>query len=126
MLAADDLDSWPKATGGKGLHVMVPIERGLPWDPAREYSREVAQRLAAFAPDRYTLSAALDKAGAVVHDYLRNGRGTTALGAYSPRARAGFPIAAPITWKDVERGVRSDQFTMTKLPRRRLERRISA
>jgi len=80
----------------------------------------VAQRLAAFAPDRYTLSAALDKAGAVVHDYLRNGRGTTALGAYSPRARAGFPIAAPITWKDVERGVRSDQFTMTKLPRRRL------
>jgi bifunctional non-homologous end joining protein LigD len=47
---------------------------------------------------------------------LRNGRGTTAVGAYSPRARPGFPIAAPIGWNDLETGIRPDSFTMNKLP----------
>ena len=80
----------------------------------------MAQRLAQTEPARYTISAALEeRPGSLFIDFLRNGRGTTAVGAYSPRARPGFPIAAPITWKDVERGVRSDQFTMAKLPRRR-------
>ena len=79
----------------------------------------MAQRLAQTEPARYTISAALEeRPGSLFIDFLRNGRGTTAVGAYSPRARPGFPIAAPITWKDVERGVRSDQFTMAKLPRR--------
>jgi len=91
----------------------------MTWNAAHDYTRGIAQRLARTEPDRYTISAALeDRPGRLFIDYLRNGRGTTAVGAYSPRARPGFPISAPITWKDVERGVRSDQFTMAKLPRR--------
>jgi len=118
LLADGGLDCWPKTTGGKGLHVMVPIERRLGWTAAHEYTREIAQRLAATAPDRYTISAALsDRPGRLFIDYLRNGRGTTAVGAYSPRARPGFPIAARVTWRDVERGIRPDSFTIGKLPR---------
>jgi bifunctional non-homologous end joining protein LigD len=118
LLADDGLDCWPKTTGGKGLHIMMPVERKLAWNPAHDYTRGIAQRLAATEPDRYTVSAALsDRPGKLFIDYLRNGRGTTAVGAYSPRARPGFPIAAPVTWKDIERGVRPDSFSMDELPR---------
>jgi bifunctional non-homologous end joining protein LigD len=52
--------------------------------------------------------------GRVYIDYLRNGRGTTAIGTYSPRARPGFPIAAPVTWRQLENGIRPDAFTMER------------
>jgi bifunctional non-homologous end joining protein LigD len=117
MLAEDGLDSWQKLTGGKGLHVMVPIEPELTWDTAHQYTRALAERLASTDPRRYTTSAALlDRPGRLFVDYLRNGRGTTAIGAYSPRARPGFPIAAPVKWRDVERGVRPDAFTISNPP----------
>jgi bifunctional non-homologous end joining protein LigD len=120
VLADDGFDCWPKTTGGKGLHVMVPIDRKQRWNAAHDYTRDIAERVAAIQPNRYTISAALEeRPGRLFIDYLRNGRGTTAVGAYSPRARPGFPIAAPITWKDVARGIRSDSFTMTKLAPRR-------
>ena len=57
--------------------------------------------------------------GRLFIDYLRNGRGTTAVGAYSPRARPGFPIAAPVTWKDVENGIRPDAFRISSPFRKR-------
>jgi bifunctional non-homologous end joining protein LigD len=115
MLAAQELDSWPKTTGGKGLHVMVPIARGMGWDLAHEFTRGIAERLAATDRARYVTSAALAKRpGKLFIDYLRNGRGTTAIGAYSPRARPGFPVASPVTWPDVENGLRSDAFTMAE------------
>jgi bifunctional non-homologous end joining protein LigD len=119
ILAAHDLDCWPKTTGGKGLHVMVPIARDMAWDPAHDFARRIAVELAANDPDRYVTSAELAKRpGKLFIDYLRNGRGTTAIGAYSPRAREGFPVAAPVTWRDIENGLRSDAFTMTKPPKR--------
>jgi bifunctional non-homologous end joining protein LigD len=118
LLQAQGLDSWPKTTGGKGLHVMVPIEPRWDWDAAHDATRRIAQALAATAPDTYTICAALsDRPGKLFIDYLRNGRGTTAVGAWSPRARPGFPIAAPITWKELDRGVRSDTFTIENPPR---------
>jgi hypothetical protein len=77
------------------------------------------QRLAATALDRYTISWVPGKrAGRIFIDYLRNGRGTTAIGASSPRARAGFPVAAPVSWRQVENGIRPDAFTMEQPPRR--------
>ena len=98
---------------------MVPVERKLTWNPAHDYTRSIAQRLAAMDPDRYTISAAMsERTGKLFIDYLRNGRGTTAVGAYSPRVRQGFPIAAPVTWSEVERGIHSDAFTMAHPPRR--------
>jgi bifunctional non-homologous end joining protein LigD len=116
LLAAEDLDCWPKTTGDDSLHVMVPIEPTMTWEAAREFTKKIAERLEATAPDRYTLSARTNRIGKVLIDYLRNGRGSTVVGAYSPRALPGFPIAAPIGWRDLERGVRSDSFTMTKPP----------
>jgi bifunctional non-homologous end joining protein LigD len=85
---------------------------------AHAYTRGIAERLAATAPDRYITTATLDaRPGRLFIDYLRNGRGTTAVGAYSPRARPGFPVAAPVTWRQVEHGLRSDAFTIRKPPR---------
>src|SRR5262249_46504310 len=116
-LAAEGLDCWPKTTGGKGLHIMIPIEPEMSRDRAHAYTRAIAERLAAAAPDRYVTSAALDaRPGRLFIDYLRNGRGTTAVGAYSPRARPEFPIAAPATWEEIDHGLRSDAFTIRKLP----------
>jgi bifunctional non-homologous end joining protein LigD len=118
MLERDEgLGTWPKLTGGKGIHIMVPIERDLSWDAAHDYCRRLAERFAIKDPKHYTTSAKMsDRPGRLFIDYLRNGRGTTAVGAYSPRARAGFPIAAPVTWRNIERGVQPNAFTVARLP----------
>jgi bifunctional non-homologous end joining protein LigD len=118
MLASNGLECWPKTTGGKGLHIMVPVAQDMSWDAAHAMTRRIVQQLAATDRDRYVTSAQLAKRpGKLFIDYLRNGRGTTAIGAYSPRAREGFPVSAPVTWRDVEKGVRSDAFTMDKPPK---------
>ncbi|MFL6799996.1 MAG: DNA ligase D [Xanthobacteraceae bacterium] len=121
LLKADaGLDSWPKLTGGKGVHLMVPITPRMTHDEARVYSRALAQRLSAAAPSRYTLSAdPAKRARRIFIDYLRNGRGTTAVGTYSPRARPGFPIAAPVRWTDIARGTPPDAYSINHLPARR-------
>ncbi len=118
LLETQALGSWPKLTGGKGVHVMVPLEPGsMSHDEAHRYSRELATRLAATKPARYTTSAAVaDRSGRLFVDFLRNGRGTTAVATYSPRARPGFPIAAPTTWQALESGVRPDAYTMDRPP----------
>jgi bifunctional non-homologous end joining protein LigD len=117
LLQDEGLDSWPKTTGGKGLHLMVPIDRDISHDAARLYCKRLAQRLEAADPARYTTSSAPAKRNKRIYiDYLRNGRGTTAAGAYSPRAREGFPVAAPVTWAQAERGIRPDAFTIARPP----------
>ena len=98
---------------------MAQLDRRIDHDEARAHAKQIAQRLAASARDRYTLSSAPEKrAGRIFIDYLRNGRGTTAIGAWSPRARARFPIAAPVSWRQVEDGIRRDAFTMDNPPHR--------
>jgi bifunctional non-homologous end joining protein LigD len=115
LLQDEDLPSWPKLSGGKGIHVMVPIKRGMTHDEAHCFTRAMAERVAGRDPQRYTVSAAMAKrSGRLFIDYLRNGRGTTAVGTYSPRARAGFPIAAPVSWKQIEDGIRPDAFTLDR------------
>jgi bifunctional non-homologous end joining protein LigD len=111
--------SWPKLTGGKGIHLMVPIEVSLNHDQARSYAKSIASRLVEADPARYTLTSAPDaRRGKIFIDYLRNGRGNTAIGAYSPRVRNGFPVAAPVSWKQVERGIRGYAFNMSNPPAR--------
>jgi bifunctional non-homologous end joining protein LigD len=113
LLKDEGHESWPKPTGGKGLHLMVPIARGFDHDQARRYCKRLAQQIEESAPDKYTTSPPPEQRAGRIHlDYLRNGRGTTAVGAYSPRARPGFPIAAPVTWKQIERGMRPDAFAL--------------
>ena len=113
------LRSFAKTTGGKGLHVVAPIKPALDWDAAKDFSRAVVQRLVDAAPQRYTATMSKSaRRGRIFLDYLRNGREATAVAAYSTRARPGATVSAPLSWAEVERGIRSDQFTIRSLPQR--------
>jgi bifunctional non-homologous end joining protein LigD len=99
-----DLTSFPMATGGKGIHVIVPLSRGHTWDQHRAFAEAIARHLAAEAPDRYV--ATLSKAkrhGKIFIDYLRNTRGASAIGPYSTRARPGAHVAFPVSWQAVRK-----------------------
>jgi bifunctional non-homologous end joining protein LigD len=113
------LKSFPKTTGGKGLHVVVPVTPTLDWDGAKEFARAVVAKLAGDEPHLYTASLAKQaRRGRIFIDYLRNGRGATAVAAFSTRAKAGATVSAPLTWREVETGIRSDQFTILNLAQR--------
>ena len=113
VMKAAGLNPWPKLTGGKGIHLMAPLEPRISHDRAHKLARRLASELAARQLGQYVLSAKADRDGRIFLDYLRNGRGTTAIGTYSPRVRDGFPIAAPVTWAKVKRGIAPDAFTMS-------------
>lgn len=113
------LQSFAKTTGGKGLHVVVPVAPKLGWEAIKEFAKWVAERFVAAYPDRFTSNMAKRaRSGRIFIDYLRNGRGATAIGAYSPRARPGAPVATPLFWDEVESGVKPDRFTVATLPDR--------
>jgi bifunctional non-homologous end joining protein LigD len=112
LMKKEGFESWPKLTGGKGIHLMAPLEEPVLHDSAHRIAHRLVSALAARDPDRYILSAQVERSGRIFLDYLRNGRGTTAIGTYSPRARDGFPIAAPVTWTRIENGIAPDAFTM--------------
>ena len=118
-LAGIGLKSFVKTTGGKGLHVVVPVTPKLEWDAIKEFARWVAERFVAAYPGRFTSNMAKRaRTGRIFIDYLRNGRGATAIGAYSPRARAGAPVSTPLAWEEVENGVKPDAFTVLTVPAR--------
>lgn len=113
LLSGEGFASWPKVTGGKGLHVMVPLEPDLTHKAVHTYAKEIATCLAATDRGRYTtMAGAANRIGKLFIDVKRNGRGCTAIGTWSPRALQGFPIAKPVTWDDIERGIRPDAFTL--------------
>jgi bifunctional non-homologous end joining protein LigD len=91
---------------------MAPLERPVSHDEAHRTARRLVSALAARFRDEYILSAQAQRRGRIFLDYLRNGRGTTAIGVYSPRGRERFPIAAPVTWSRVEAGIKPDAFTI--------------
>ncbi len=110
------LRSFVKTTGGKGLHVVVPVKPTLGWDAAKEFTRALVMSLSAAAPERYTASVAKKaRRGRIFIDYLRNGRGATAVAAYSTRARPSATVSAPVSWQEIENGIRSDQLTILNL-----------
>ncbi len=112
ILQGEGLSTWPKLTGGKGIHVMAPLRKPMLHDEAHRYALRLVKLLAERDPAHYILSAQENRRGRIFLDYLRNGRGTTAIGTYSPRVREGFPIAAPVSWSRIEAGIRPDAFTM--------------
>jgi bifunctional non-homologous end joining protein LigD len=113
------LESFVKTTGGKGLHVVVPLVSRLGWETVKTFSRWVAERLADLTPEQFTANQALRaRRGRIYIDYLRNGRGATAVGAYSPRARPGAPVSTPLSWREVAEGVRPEAFTVATMPAR--------
>lgn len=113
------LESFVKTTGGKGLHVVVPFTRRHDWSEVRKFSRAVARRVAADLPRFYTLNQSKsDRKGKIYIDTARNGRGATAVGAYSTRARIGCPMSVPLHWDELSPGVKSDHFNLINLRRR--------
>ena len=113
------LESFLKTTGGKGLHLVVPIDRGPGWDDCLAFSRSVAETLARDSPKSFTADVSKsERRGRIYLDYLRNLRGATAVAAFSTRARQGAPVSTPLAWDELGARIRSDHFTVSNLPRR--------
>lgn len=121
------LESFVKTTGGKGLHVVAPITPTADWDRAKDFTRKLADAMATDTPRKYL--AVMTKArrkGRIFIDYLRNGRGATAVAAYSTRARKGAAVSVPLTWSELETGIRANHFNIDNLRQRLSHRRRDA
>ena len=117
-LAALDLQSFVKLSGGKGLHVVLPID-GADWRTTKNFAQAVAMAMTADDPKRYVakITKSLRK-GKIFVDYLRNSLEQTAVAAYSTRARAGAAVSAPVTWEELGRTKSGNQYTLLNLGRR--------
>ena len=90
-------------SGGKGVHVVVPLTPGHSWDAHKDFSRRFAEALSLAEPDRFTATMSKAKRkGKIFIDWLRNQRGSTAVLPYSARARSGAPVAVPIGWNELK------------------------
>lgn len=112
------LTCFVKTSGGKGFHVVAPLKPSSGWDAIKSFTRGIAEAMAADSPDRYVATVAKsERRGRILIDYLRNGRGNTAVAAYSTRARAGAPVSMPIAWAELEAVKAANQFTVVDTPR---------
>lgn len=108
-----------RTTGGKGLHVVVPLRPTTDWAGVKAFARAVSERHAADAPTRLTtLLSKAKRRNRIFIDYLRNGRGATAVASYSTRARPGAPVAVPVRWDELKSTLRPDRYTVANLRRR--------
>lgn len=118
-LAGLGLQSWVKTTGGKGVHLVVPLARTTSWAAVRAFSRAVAEELEAREPGRFIAeSSKAERTGRIFVDYLRNGYGATSVAAYSTRSRPGAPVSTPITWDELVEGAKPGDFDLRTVPER--------
>ncbi|WP_139329640.1 MULTISPECIES: non-homologous end-joining DNA ligase [unclassified Mycobacterium] len=118
----DDLGlaCYVQTTGSRGLHVVVPVRPDTDFDTARQFTRDVAEVVAADDPKHRTVEVRKDKRGGRVYiDVMRNAYAQTAVAPYSVRARPGAPVATPLEWDELDaRGLRADRFTIRDVPKR--------
>jgi bifunctional non-homologous end joining protein LigD len=113
------LESFPKTTGGKGLHLVVPIEPRTDWDETKAFCKTFVEQMTADSPHAYTTNPLkAQRRGKIFLDYLRNGRGATAIVPFSTRARDGAPVATPISWDEVTPRLKPEKFTLQTVPDR--------
>jgi bifunctional non-homologous end joining protein LigD len=113
LLQTAGLISFPLVTGGKGIHVVVPLDASQDWDTVKSFARGVATRLAENEPERFVATMAKAKRkGRIFIDWLRNERGATAVAPYSPRAKAEASVATPVTWSELSRIEGANVFTI--------------
>jgi bifunctional non-homologous end joining protein LigD len=112
------LKSFVKVSGGKGLHVHVPIAPIYDWDQIKSFSKSICDQMEMNNPGKFTTNISKAKRkGKIFLDYLRNGYGATAVTPYSVRARAGAPVAMPITWAEVKKLKDAHSYTLKNVPR---------
>lgn len=103
LLESADLASFPMITGGKGIHIVLNVKPKLEWDEFKQFAGDVAEQIAALDPKRFVANMSKAKRkGRIFVDYLRNGRGATAIAPYSPRAKGTAPIAVPVSWDELK------------------------
>jgi bifunctional non-homologous end joining protein LigD len=113
------LRSFVKTTGGKGLHVVAPIDPGPGWSECLAFTERLAEALVTETPRALTTTMAKSaRPGKIFIDYLRNQRGATSVAAFSTRARPGAPVSMPLSWDELGSVRASDQFTITNVARR--------
>jgi bifunctional non-homologous end joining protein LigD len=113
------LESFLRCTGGKGLHVIVPLAAKDTWDEVKEWTRSVAEQMAADVPDAYVSTMTKAKrAGKIFVDFFRNDYTATAVGDFSVRARPGAPVAVPLEWSELKKLESPSQFTVDAVLRR--------
>lgn len=125
-LAGAGLAAWPLLTGGKGIHLVLTLERRYAWEDVGDFARKFAESQAADEPDRFV--ASLPKArrkGRILIDHFRNHRGATAIAPFSPRARKGAPVAVPVSWKELRAIEASNAFSLSD-PVKKLKARARA
>jgi len=113
------LTTFLKTTGGKGLHVQVPLDATADFDTARQFALDVGALLAARNPGLATTEQRKDKRGDLVYlDAMRNAYAQLAVAPYSVRARPGAPVATPLSWDELDDKLRPGQFTIRTVPDR--------
>jgi bifunctional non-homologous end joining protein LigD len=118
-LASMKLESFVKTSGGKGLHVVVPLTPAAGWEEAKDFCRVVAESMERDSPQRYTSTVTKrERKGKIYVDYLRNGRGATAIAPYSPRARAQAGVATPLAWEELSSLTAADLYTLGNIENR--------
>ena len=118
-LADIGLQTFAMLSGGKGFHVIAPLERRMEWPDIKSFCKGFATKLAQEAPDRYVANMAkARRKGRIFIDYLRNERGSTSIAPYSTRARENAPVAAPISWAEVKTVKAANVFTVATMPKR--------
>jgi bifunctional non-homologous end joining protein LigD len=116
-LTALGLESFVKTTGGKGLHVVAPIDATAEWREVKRFAKGVSAEMAADSPERYlTKISKAEREGRIFIDYLRNDPTSTAVAPYSTRSRAGAPVAMPIRWDEVKEGLDPCDYTIATVP----------
>jgi bifunctional non-homologous end joining protein LigD len=110
------LKSVVKTTGGKGLHVIVPLRPAARWKTAKAFAKAIADSLAEDEPEVFLAKASkAARQGRIYVDYLRNDRGSTAVGAYCVRARPGLPVAMPLDWRAVNARLKPAKFNLASV-----------
>ena len=118
-LADIGLQSFVKTSGGKGLHVVVPLEPKVEWDDAKAFTERVAADMAKAHPDKYVATVSKRaRAGRIFIDYLRNGRGATAVAPYSTRGLPQASVSTPIAWDELSEGLKADHYTVDNIVHR--------
>ncbi|TBC66740.1 DNA ligase (plasmid) [Rhizobium leguminosarum] len=118
-LEARGLAAFVKTSGGKGLHVATPLAPKAGWADVKDFAHSLAESMSADAPEKYLATATKAKRGGHIYiDYLRNGRGNTAVAAYSTRARPGAPVSMPLDWADLNEVAGPAAFTLGNVPQR--------